>query len=184
MEILVEYKKDTIPKYLKITSDKKIYAFEELKSKNIFNIDKIDKLTIELLPYYEKNLINKIFYYLNFILMFLTGISDENIFEDIKSTQIKFINLETVDKIEIKIIKDIYVSEGVQYICNEYVKKELFIPFFVLFCMPIFLLLGYTFMTTFYVKGNYILKYTLLLFISGLFIIFFLKTFKLIKIVK
>lgn len=54
MDIFIEYKNVTISKYLKITSDKKTYAFEELKSKNIFNIDKIDKLTIELLPYYEK----------------------------------------------------------------------------------------------------------------------------------
>ncbi|WP_282926696.1 hypothetical protein [Helcococcus kunzii] len=175
MDIFIEYKNVTIPKYLKIDSDKETYIFEELKSKNHFKIDEIDIFSVEILPYYEKNMLNKIIYYLNFILIFLTGISDENIFEGIKSTQIKFINLETVDKIEIKIIIDIYISEGVQYICNEYVKKEHFIPFFVLFCMPIFLLLGYIFVNTLYVKSNYILKYTLLTFIGALFSVVFLK---------
>ncbi|TFF65995.1 hypothetical protein, partial [Helcococcus ovis] len=97
MKLSIEYKED-FPNLVRIKSDKKILFFEKLKSKNNFIIENLTQLSIEILPYYEGSILNKIFYYFNFLLILLTGMSDENLFNNIKSTCINFDNLKFVDK--------------------------------------------------------------------------------------
>ncbi|MFM1536551.1 hypothetical protein ABGF25_07890 [Helcococcus ovis] len=183
MKLSIEYKED-FPNLVRIKSDKKILFFEKLKSKNNFIIENLTQLSIEILPYYEGSILNKIFYYFNFLLILLTGMSDENLFNNIKSTCINFDNLKFVDKLNIEIFKNIEVIQNVEYKFEEYVNKKHYITFFLIFCLPIFILLTYLFINLLSVQTNSILKYVLLTFIFIIFSILFYKNFKLIKMIR